>query len=74
LTEIIQVREHCTEKPYREFVQNWARNVENMCKYLLTQMSEVQLSINHLWSTSHEFKTTVWRNHTPSDWNWARYV
>jgi len=46
LIEIIQVREHCTEKSYTEFDTNWARNVENMYKYLLTQMSEVQLSIN----------------------------
>jgi len=62
------------ETSYTQFEQNWARNVENMNKYQLTQMSEVQQSINRFWSISHEFKTTVWRNHTPSDWNQARYI
>jgi len=74
LIEIVQVQEHCTEKSYTAFDRNWARNVQNMCKYLLTQMSEVQLSIQRFWSTSHGFKSTVWRNHTPNDWNQARYV
>jgi len=40
------------EKSYTEFDRSWARNVENMCKYLLTQMSEVQLSINWFWNIS----------------------
>jgi len=74
LKYIAWVQDNCTEKSYTEFDKNWARNVENMCKYLLTQMSEVQLSINQFWSTLHEFKTTVWRNHTQSDQNRARYV
>jgi len=52
LIEITQVRENCMEKSYTEFDRNWARNVENMCKYLLTQMSEVQLSINWFWNIS----------------------
>jgi hypothetical protein len=68
------VREHCMEKSYAEFDWNWARNAEKMGKYLLTQMSDVQFFIKRFWSTSHEFKTTVWRNHTPSDWNRARYI
>ena len=72
VTEILQVWEHCTDKSYTEFDRNWARNVENMWKYQLTQMSELQLSRNLFWSTSHELKTTVWRNHTPSDWHRAR--
>jgi len=40
------VQEHCMEKLYTEFERNWARNLENMSKYLFTRMSEVLLSIN----------------------------
>jgi hypothetical protein len=45
-----------------------------MSKYLFTHKSEVQLSLNWFWWTSHGVKTTVWRNHTTSDWSQARYV
>jgi len=42
LMKITPVQEHCTEKLYTEFDQNWARNVENRSKYLFT----------HKWNTA----------------------
>jgi hypothetical protein len=43
---ITPFQEHCMEKLHTEFNRNWARNLENMSKYIFTYMSEVQLAMN----------------------------
>jgi len=47
--KITPFQEYCTEKLYTEFDRNWARNVENRSKYLLThELSKAFNSPSHI--------------------------